>query len=266
MTKKPIISVVTICYNAEEYIEATVKSVLQQTYSNIEYIVVDGNSKDNTLIIVNQYKEKIKKIISEPDKGIYDAMNKGIDLCSGDWCLFLNSGDYFYAKDTIQKAVELFNDNADVIYGDTEYRFDYGNDVLKPKELEKVMDGAFCCHQSTFFKLDTLRKYKYDLSYKIIADWVLYRKMYLDGKVFYYIPTIISSFDNINGASTANSVQSFVNHKKEKARCKGNNGNVLGIVWIYCRAFAFIMRRTINKLMPRSVYYKLKRIWIHLHQ
>lgn len=262
----PKISVITISFNAQNVVEETVKSVVSQSYDKIEYLVIDGCSKDKTLSIVENYKDKIAKVISERDNGIFDAMNKGIDLCTGDWCLFLNCGDYFYSVDSIKNAVALFDSDADIIYGDTEYRFDYGNEVLKPLKLEKVMSGAFCCHQSVFFKTSIIKKYKYDLSYKIIADWALFRKMYLDNCRFQYIDAIVASYDNAEGASTANDLRSFVRHKNEKARCMGEENSLKIKLIILIEAACFVIRRNATRFLPTPLYKKLKKIWIHIHR
>ena len=104
MTSK--VTVITVCYNAETGIEKTIQSVIGQTYQNIEYIIIDGGSKDHTLNIVNKYKDRISKVISEPDKGIYDAMNKGILAATGDWINFMNVGDSFFSPDTLSKVFE----------------------------------------------------------------------------------------------------------------------------------------------------------------
>ena len=116
---QPKISVVTVCYNAVNDIEKTILSVINQTYPNIEYLIIDGGSKDGTMDIVNKYKDKIDVIVSEPDKGIYDAMNKGIDRATGDWINFMNAGDMFWEKDSILKvfAASGVDDSLDVIYG-----------------------------------------------------------------------------------------------------------------------------------------------------
>ncbi len=100
----PKISVVTVCYNAESAIENTILSVINQTYTSVEYIIVDGASKDSTMDIVNKYRDKISVIVSEPDKGIYDAMNKGIKLATGDWICFMNAGDSYVNENTIESS------------------------------------------------------------------------------------------------------------------------------------------------------------------
>ncbi len=267
MNNKPKITVVTICYNAENTIEKTILSVLNQTYENIEYIVVDGASKDGTMKIVNKYHNRISRIISESDKGIYDAMNKGIDNTTGDYCLFMNSGDYFYSNDSVYNAVELFDEDAAVIYGNTEYRYDYGTEIHPPLKLQYVLKGAFCCHQSAFFRTDVIRNYRYDLSFKIVADWALFRTLYINGEKFQYIDTVVASYDNIEGASTSFSMKSYINHKKEKLRCKGLNNNVLISAKLYLGAVFFVIRRRfIIPIIPIGIYKKLKKTWVNLNK
>ena len=116
---KPVLSVITIVYNNVRDIERTMLSVLNQTYHAIEYIVIDGASTDGTLDIIKQYKNRITKLISEKDKGIYDAMNKGLAIATGDYVIFMNSGDEFYATDTVAKVFASAPD-ADIYYGETE--------------------------------------------------------------------------------------------------------------------------------------------------
>ena len=103
----PKVSVITVCYNAEEFIENAINSVLNQTYINIEYIIIDGASKDSTVPIINKYKSKITFFLSEPDNGIYEAMNKGIKAATGDILYFLNSDDIFYDKYVIENVVKM---------------------------------------------------------------------------------------------------------------------------------------------------------------
>lgn len=116
------ISIITVCYNSEKTIEDTIKSVVSQSYPNIEYIIIDGVSTDNTLEIVNKYQEKISKIISEKDNGLYDAINKGINIASGEIIAILNSDDLYQDNKVIEEVVELFRkDNLETCYGDLVY-------------------------------------------------------------------------------------------------------------------------------------------------
>ena len=105
----PKFSVITVTYNAEAVLEDTIQSVISQTYHHVEYILVDGASKDSTLSIIDRYRDRITRIVSEPDKGLYDAMNKGIALASGDYLCFLNAGDCFHEDDTLQQMVHTIN-------------------------------------------------------------------------------------------------------------------------------------------------------------
>ena len=109
----PKFSVITVTYNAEKVLEDTIQSVIAQTYHHVEYIIVDGASKDGTLSIIDRYRPRIHTVVSEPDKGLYDAMNKGIALASGDYLCFLNAGDCFHEDDTLQQMVHTINDYLD---------------------------------------------------------------------------------------------------------------------------------------------------------
>ncbi|MGB4053301.1 MAG: glycosyltransferase family 2 protein, partial [Dysgonamonadaceae bacterium] len=118
-TKK--LSVITVTYNAEHTLERTLKSVREQTYPAIEHIIVDGNSNDGTVALIHRYENERLKWISEPDKGLYDAMNKGIKMATGDYLCFLNAGDTFYDTDTVQKIFASIDENhsPDILYGET---------------------------------------------------------------------------------------------------------------------------------------------------
>lgn len=115
---KPKISVITVCYNASLLLEGTILSVIQQTYPNIEYIIIDGKSKDNSLEIIKKYEAKLSNYISEPDKGIYDAMTKGQTLATGDYVIFMNAGDRFFDAKTIEKSVQAIDNQTDAFFGD----------------------------------------------------------------------------------------------------------------------------------------------------
>jgi glycosyltransferase involved in cell wall biosynthesis len=185
------ISVITICFNAIETIEATIKSVVNQTYSNIEYIVMDGSSTDGTVDVIKKYTNRISYWKSEPDRGIYDAMNKGIDVATGDFVIFMNSGDLFYADDTVERLVsELVRGT--VNYGDAMFypkrnRLWIGKTTIFKFVVENI------CHQAMFYPLELLANEKYDLKYRLSADWELNMRLWRRCR-FHYIPQIIARY------------------------------------------------------------------------
>ena len=180
MHKKPLVSVITVCYNSAEMLQRTIKSLRIQTYKEIEYIVIDGASKDNTLQVIKENQDIINLWISEPDNGLYFAMNKGLELANGDYVIFINAGDMFYSPETLEKVFANHQDDIDIYYGDTmilaENLKELGSRRLTPpKQLTKnsFRWGMTVCHQSIFIKRSIAPKY--DTSYRITADydWVL---------------------------------------------------------------------------------------------
>jgi len=176
---KPILSVITIVYNNVKDIERTVLSVLNQTYTGIEYIVVDGLSNDGTLDIIKKYEGRIAKFTSEKDEGIYDAMNKGLDLATGDYVIFMNSGDEFYDIDTVAAVFASAND-ADIYYGETEMIDDVGQSLGQrrhkaPKRFtwRGFNLGMSISHQAIYIKRSLIEPYdrRYQLSADI--DWII---------------------------------------------------------------------------------------------
>lgn len=174
----PKFSVITVTYNAEKVVEDTIQSVISQTYHHVEYIVVDGASKDGTMKIVNRYRDRISRVVSEPDRGLYDAMNKGIALATGDYLCFLNAGDSFHEDDTLQKMVHSIHGSElpDVLYGETalvnaEGHFLRMRRLSAPEKLtwESFQQGMLVCHQA-FFARNTLAE-PYDLRYRYSADF-----------------------------------------------------------------------------------------------
>lgn len=195
------ITIVTVCKNAQDTIEKTIKSVISQDYKDVEYIIIDGQSTDKTLLIINKYKNKINIVVSEPDNGIYDAMNKGIVKSTGDIIHFLNAGDVFYKKNTVSKVVKLFKKhNPDIIYGDAILftANGSGNDILKShKHVDKVSLARWSiCHQAIFTKKYIFNKYgNFDNKYKIAADYNWLLNIYVKNKVnFLYTNQIIAKY------------------------------------------------------------------------
>ena len=195
------VSAVTVCYNSVKTIEQTIKSVLGQSYKNIEYIVIDGASTDGTVDIIRKYEKDIDCWISEPDNGIYDAMNKGIVQATGDIIGFINSDDW-YAENALSSMAEAFSStDADIVYGKT-WIVDHGGYCFLPNgNLEDMCFGLTFGHPSTYVRIDYLKKYMFDCSYKIAADYAFLLKMYLQGKKFHSIDVPIAYF-RVGGCSS----------------------------------------------------------------
>lgn len=201
MSKGPKISIITACYNAEKTIEQTILSVINQTYDNIEYIIVDGASNDGTMSIVNKYKDKIDIIISEPDNGIYDAFNKGAKVATGDYVQYLNADDYLYDSLVI-KEISVFIQNfkkAKAVYGGILKRnpiTDYVEVNNQKISIEDIQNGKMIPHPATFISREILNEFGYfDESYKIAADYDLISKLFkkYDGEIF-HINRLVSIF------------------------------------------------------------------------
>lgn len=168
----PGVSIVTVCRNAENNIDATIKSVLSQTYKNIEYIIIDGVSTDSTLEIINKYKDRISKIISEPDKGVYDAMNKGIKNATGKYIYFLNAGDLFRNCNALKLFNKKSTHKSEVYYSDI---------ILIQNSNKTIKVHYFCddfllvnsvCQQAIIYKRSVFDKVGlFNDKLKIVGDW-----------------------------------------------------------------------------------------------
>ena len=173
-----LFSIITVTYNASRWLERTIRSVISQSYSNIEYIIVDGNSSDGTLDIIKKYQTSVTHWMSEPDRGLYDAMNKGMKLASGDYVWFLNAGDTLYSETVVQDMVNAVGGGnlPDILYGETLIADSEGNPLamrrLKaPEKLSwKSFDmGMLVCHQS--FLVRRAIAEPYDMQYRFTADY-----------------------------------------------------------------------------------------------
>jgi len=211
--KKNKISIITICYNAEDTIEKTITSVINQTYKNIEYIIVDGKSNDNTLKIIDKYKEHISKVISEKDKGIYDAMNKGIKEAYGQIIYFLNADDYLYNKQIIANVLAQFNKNSelDLVVGDILCKYKNEKELFKKigkANLKDIKNGVMPPHQAAFVKTKWLRKFPFNLKYYSASDYDFFCNLIKRNIKYTKInqPIVVMKMD---GYSTQNIKQSY---------------------------------------------------------
>jgi glycosyltransferase involved in cell wall biosynthesis len=188
------ISVITVCFNDRLGLQKTIESVLSQTYTDLEYIIVDGGSTDGTVELVQSYQTHHPIIFrSEPDQGIYDAMNKGLRLATGAWLNFMNAGDYFYAPTTLAEITPQLIDNYDIIYGRTEIRYaDFT--TIKTEPLPAKLWQGRIPHQSAFIRTATMKKYGYNASNKIAADLEFFLTVQLNGGQLQRVDQVVASF------------------------------------------------------------------------
>lgn len=212
------ISIVTVAFNEEKNIAKTIESVLNQKSNAIEYIICDGKSMDKTIEIANSYKEKfvakgINYIVnSEKDAGIYDGMNKGIDIATGDYIFFLNAGDWFYANEIIEKVIETAEENR-------KPDFVYGNVALIERGIVKFVNGAdeelqdrmSIPHQALFSATQLMKQNKFDLKYKIAADYKFILSQKILEKRFIKLDETIAFFSG-GGLSNKRLVDMFKEH------------------------------------------------------
>ena len=243
------ISIITITYNAEQFLEKTMLSVLHQSNHDFEYIIIDGNSRDATVSIIKKYEQKIAegffsgvesaqfKWISEPDQGIYDAMNKGIKLATGAFVWFMNAGDKIYSTDTLQQIQELLDiePECDFIYGqsimiDQEDREIGQRHKIAPRMLRKnsFLNGLVVCHQSVLVHRDIVSEY--NLEYRIASDydWVIrsIEKSVCQG----YIDRYLSKF-MIAGVSSQQQVSAW----RERYTIMNNHFGIFLTIWAHLK-------------------------------
>jgi glycosyltransferase involved in cell wall biosynthesis len=192
----PLITIITVTYNAEKYLEQTILSVINQDYQNIEYIIIDGKSTDSTIDIIKKYENKITFWISEKDNGIYDAMNKGVRYAKGKFINFMNAGDEFYDSSVCTKMITEIPQNIGLIYGDTLFYDELGNEkIVKAKDnFDELWKAMIFNHNSLFARRDLLIKYPFDTYYKIVADSKFIIQCYLNNENFLYKNLIVNKY------------------------------------------------------------------------
>lgn len=198
MKHLPKVTVVTVCRNNKDALQVTMRSVLAQQYAKLEYIIIDGGSTDGTLQLLEQSKKEHLKWVSEPDNGIYDAMNKGTSMASGEWVIFMNAGDTFVNEIVLFRVFDTSCGNADVIYGNVMK----GNSI-KQAEHPHNAHRMYFCHQSTLVRRSLLLQYPFDTQHRMSADFKQMKTLYLKGYQFEQLYFPIARFDT-SGISNTN--------------------------------------------------------------
>ncbi|GIU70241.1 MAG: hypothetical protein KatS3mg002_1477 [Candidatus Woesearchaeota archaeon] len=244
--KLPLITVITVVFNGEKYLEQTIQSVINQTYPNVEYIIIDGGSTDGTLDIIKKYEDYIDYWISEKDKGIYDAMNKGITLAFGSWLGFLGSDDFFENNALTNYYISYCsNIECDIIYGNSRVLF--GDKVLYYRKSDHQIDHIK--KDFIFFHPDSIAKIKvykelgmYDTNFKLAADYEFFLRAYFNGYKFLKIDKTIVNF-RVGGFSS--------NYKKafyEKIKIYKKYKSKLTFMFLIYSVYALIIPYIKDKL------------------
>lgn len=198
------ISIITINYNNKEGLDHTIKSVVGQSTNNFEYIIIDGGSTDGSLDVINLYSNRISHWISEKDHGIYNAMNKGISIANGKYCLFLNSGDYLYDNNVVSELLSHTEEKDDFIIGRVFFSNtgEYSN-VDQNLTMLRFFQSSIP-HPSTLIKRSLLLQNKYDENYRIVSDWKFFiQELILKNASFRILNTVVACFDS-TGISSQN--------------------------------------------------------------
>lgn len=249
MSDEPLVTIITVVFNAKDQIEQTISSVFNQNYKKIEYIIIDGASTDGTLEIIKNFQIKINNgefpnisyhFISEKDNGIYYAMNKGIDLATGEWINFMNAGDSFFSNNIIIDFLRLYDNESEIVYGGSNRIFKFGNFI----DMGKLSNLIYMnnCHQAFFVKTFLLKINHFNIIYHICADANFFYEMYYSKHKFQYIPLIICNYENSEGFSLKNNKLYF----KEKAIIEKINNTFK----YKCSYFVFLLKLNIKKLIP----------------
>lgn len=231
MDKRMKVSVITVAYNSQRTIRDTIDSVVQQTYSSIEYIVIDGASTDETANIVRSYGNKISVFISEPDKGLYDAINKGIRCATGDIVGILNSDDFFASAQIIDTIVKTFynNENVDAVFADVAYVKANKTDKVvrlyssKKFDISRFSRGYMPAHPSLYAKRELYTHFGlYKADYKIAADFEMMIRLFYTNKIKYVYVPMIFVFMRMGGISNKNISSVYLLNKETLRACREN--------------------------------------------
>lgn len=252
---KFLVSIIIVSLNSRKDFLKTLKSSIKQKSNNYEIIVIDGNSIDGTKKEIIRYKNKIDKKIIARDNGIYDAMNKGVKIASGNWIIFMNSGDVFYNNSIIKKISNLDLNNYDIVFGNT---------IIKKNNLSyrkyanqfnnKTAIMSFC-HQSSIVKSNLFKSKKFDISYKFSADFDFFKFCYLKNKKFFFINKFISK---VTAGGYSDSFRQEVLNENIKILKKYRQINLIFLVYIMKVRESFT--KMIKSLIPKNIEYALLKL------
>lgn len=246
------ISVVTVCFNSAATLEKTMLSVLNQTYSDVEYIIIDGGSTDGTVDIIKKYADRLAYWVSEPDRGIYDAMNKGISVATGDYINFMNSDDIFYDENVLKNIFSKDYDE-DVIYGKTLKVSPNYTYTMKNRPISFLSQNMAFGHQASFSKTELMKRLRFDLRYKSAADYDFFHSVMKNNGSFKEVPYIVSIFNACDGFSSKNVKLSW----KEVDIVNGQASKRFWNIKFALKCLNYEIRRVIKFALPNEIVKKI---------
>lgn len=251
----PLLSIVTVCRNAAHVLEKTLHSVLSQDYPALDYQIIDGASTDGTMILLEKYaplfveKGIAFRVVSEADKGIYDAMNKGIRGAQGEWINFMNAGDAFASPDAIRRLFHpMPPTTCGVLYGNVILHKAFGLLEIKPKALSGLEKKMVFCHQSAFVRTPLLVEHLFDLRYRFAADYESFRYLWKQGVAFSYRDIPVAIFEAEEGVSSSNRLR--VN--REKAQISGIDRTWKWRIGFFFKSLEIGIKQGFQALVPNT--------------
>ena len=251
------LSIVTVVFNMTYELQKTIESVISQSYNDMEFIVIDGGSSKDTINIINKYKHYIDIFVSEPDDGIYDAMNKGIGLANGEWINFMNAGDVYFNQNTLKEIFENSSyANFNFIVGDTLINYPKFQKIKKVGNISEWWKGSQFIHQSTFIRSDYHKNNLYNVSAKIGADYEFFYHAIENNESFYIYKKNISIFD-AGGVSDKKRILALFSNLKFLMRRKFSFKFV--IFYLYRIIIEFIKAK-VKSILPNSIVSRIQKI------
>ncbi|ALT76187.1 hypothetical protein AT984_02165 [Paucibacter sp. KCTC 42545] len=244
----------TVAFNCAKSIESTILSITGQSYQNIEYIVIDGGSQDGTLDVIRKYDHLIHRWISEQDNGIYNAMNKGIDLSTGEWIIFMNAGDMFDSNNTIDRISVGLNLKFAVVAGGVRYIYDESNSKVKHMKLKFA--GYYMevpHHQASFINNKLMKLHKYDESFRIRGDLNFMTTLYATGQNFLMVDEVICKVETHGVSAGLSKI-----HITEEIRAGSPIIKNYQLKCIAYHAMHVIPRLMIRRILPKRLEAKIR--------
>lgn len=254
--KAPLVSVISVTFNALEDLRKTAESVWAQDYGNLEYVVIDGASADGTAEWLREQSSDSRLLwVSEKDRGTYDAMNKGVRLCHGEWVCFMNAGDTFASPNCLSLIVqELSNPSNDVVYGSVNVIKNFGTITVRPRGLDLLRRKMAFCHQASLSRRSLLLEHPFNLTYRLVADYDFFHWCYTVGKTFCQVDHELANFEAENGTSSKHRLRVL----RECGRVSGRNKTLVGTLEYIGQSIEVGFNKLYRAVTPSSMIEKIR--------